>query len=409
MNDKVNVEKIILYDNKLNCCGCGACMNICPKQAILMKPDEYGFIYPKIDEDICISCGLCKKVCGYQAEITTPEINKTYVAVSNDSEILKTSASGGIFASLATEVIKKGGVAFGCSLEQEHNQLIPKHIMINNLEGLKKLQGSKYVQSYIGDTYKQAKKLLDTDLLVLFSGTPCQIDGLKHYLMKDYKNLITVDLVCHGVPNAQMFQDYIMILEKKLKGKVINYKFRDKSKGWGLNAKIVYSKSNKELNKLLSCEQSIYYNLFLKSYIYRENCYSCKYASSKRVGDLTIGDFWGIENEHPQYLKHIDISKGVSCVIANNSHGAKILNDFCKNMELLPSEFEKAASANKQLNHPSNRSKKREIILNIYKNEGYKAVEKWYRKSQGIKYYFGVLKGVLPNKLKMILKRFVRR
>lgn len=401
---------MLIYENKINCCGCGACMNICPKQAISMQPDEYGFIYPKIDENICISCGLCKKVCGYQAEITVPKMSDTYVAVAKDSEILRNSASGGVFASLASEVINHGGVVFGCAMEVVNNKLTPKHIMIDNLKDLIKLQGSKYVQSYIGDTYALTKKELEQGRLVLFSGTPCQIDGLKHYLMKDYDNLVTIDLICYGVPSAQMFQDYISELEKKLKGQVVDFKFRDKSKGWSsYEARLRLRTHDKTIDKPLTLKNNFYNSLFLNSFISRENCYSCKYANPYRVGDLTIGDFWGIENEHPQYLKNIDISKGVSCVIVNNTHGARILGDLCKDIKLLPSEFDKAARANSQLNHPNNRNERREIVLDIYRNSGYVAVEKWYKKSQGVKYYKNVVKGLLPDKLKSTLKRLLKR
>ncbi|MEG2909783.1 MAG: Coenzyme F420 hydrogenase/dehydrogenase, beta subunit C-terminal domain [Erysipelotrichaceae bacterium] len=407
MDNKTN-RIINLYNNKSDCCGCGACMNICPKQAISMQPDEYGFIYPKIDEGICISCGLCKKVCGYQTEVTAPEINDTYVAVAKDSEMLRNSASGGVFAALATEVINRGGVAFGCSMEQGNGKLIPQHIMVNDLKDLIKLQGSKYVQSYLGNTYMQAKSELDYGRLVLFSGTPCQIDGLKHYLMKDYGNLITLDLICHGLPSAQMFQDYISELEKKLKGQIIDYKFRDKSKGWtSYESRIKLIIHNKTINKSLT--NNFYNSLFLSSMISRENCYSCKYANSNRVGDLTIGDFWGIENEHPQYLKSIDIRKGVSCVIVNNHHGANMLRDLCKNIELFPSKFDNAARVNNQLNHPSIRSEKREEVLDIYKDKGYAAVSKWYKNSQGVKYYKNLVKGLLPDKLKSTLKRLLNK
>ena len=392
---------INMFTDENNCCGCGACMNICPKQAISMYPDEYGFIYPQIDENSCMNCGLCKNVCGYQSEIIVPQINDTYVAVAEDENILANSASGGIFASLANEVITRDGVVFGCSLELENKKLAPKHIMIDDYKDIIKLQGSKYVQSFIGNTYSQVKKELKTKRLVLFCGTPCQVDGLKHFLqMKEYNNLITVDLICHGVPNAKMFQDYIGVLENKLNGRVIDFKFRDKSNGWGLNAKATYLKDNKKKNKCFSCSKSSYYDLFLKSAIYRENCYSCIYANANRVGDLTIGDFWGVESEHPQYKNKIDSCKGVSCVIVNNSQGSKMLKEMCVNIKLLPSKFEKVARENTQLNHPSPKSEKREIVLDIYKHGGYAAVEKWYRKHQGMKYYVNIVKTLLPNNLK---------
>lgn len=401
---------MLIYDNKINCCGCGACMNICPKQAISIKPDEYGFIYPEIDEIKCIECGLCKKVCGYQAEIIVPVINHTYVAVAKDENILANSASGGVFASLASEVINHGGVVFGCAMEMVNNKLTPKHIMIDELKDLIKLQGSKYVQSFIGDTYNQVKNALNVKPVVLFCGTPCQIDGLKYFLqMKEYDNLITVDLICHGVPNAQMFQDYISKLEKKLKGKIIDYKFRDKSKSWGSNEKAVYLKSNTELSKLFSSGESSYYSLFLESSICRENCYSCKYANSNRVGDLTIGDFWGIEKEHPQYLKDIHTGKGVSCIIANTENGRKTVNTFCGNLKLFPSNIQKAANQNNQLNHPSRKPKERDVIMELYKEKGYFAVDEYWKKAQGIKYYISIIKSKIPQKVKTRIKIIMRR
>ena len=398
-----------LYMKDSDCCGCGACRNICPCRAIEMKPDECGFLYPFIDGEKCVECGLCKKVCGYQKEVQIPEIKETYAAVAENEILLKGSASGGVFAAVATEVLKRGGVVFGCYMEQENGKLVPKHIMIDKLKDLSKLQGSKYVQSFMGDCFIKAKEELAKERLVLFSGTPCQIDGLKGYLRgKTYDNLLTVDLICHGVPSSKMFQDYISDLCVKLGGQVIGFEFRDKTAGWGLNGKITYVKENKIISKSLPCSDSSYYSLFLESAIYRESCYSCKYANENRVGDFTIGDFWGIEREHPEYLKNMNIQKGISCMIVNTNHGRIMLKELCPGIKLLSSQYEKAARGNAQLNRPSVKSKKRSMILDLYKTGGYEAIEKWYKKSRGIKYCTDKMKRLIPQKWKMRIKKILK-
>lgn len=225
-------DKIILFDDKKNCCACGACMNVCPKDAIRMEEDEYGFLYPQIDETKCVQCGACKKVCAYQNEQVKNAPIKCYAAVNkNKSELMK-SASGGIFAAMATSVLKEGGVVFGAALDFEDGHAHPHHVAVRELSQLYRLQGSKYVQSAIENTYMEAKKELDSGKKVLFSGTPCQIAGLYGYLRKEYENLCTVDVICHGVPSARMFDDFLQNETKKRNAKSVkNYIFRDKKKG----------------------------------------------------------------------------------------------------------------------------------------------------------------------------------
>lgn len=311
------MSSIVLFDDKKDCCGCGACMNVCPKNAIRMAEDEVGFVYPEIDQNLCIGCGACKKACGYQMQPMMQKSEAVYAAASNDDNLLRKSASGGAFAVLAENVLKKGGVVYGAALPLENGKLEPKHLRIDTVERLTELQGSKYVQSAIGDTYAQAKKDLLDGKSVLFSGTPCQIAGLKQYLKKDYENLLTVDIICHGVPSKRFFQSFMEDYGKKLGGTITEFYFRDKSKGQGMITRSVYkNKNGEQQEKIIVGNLLSYFNFFLRSFTYRKNCYSCPFASEKRVGDLTLGDFWGFHEEYPSYDEKQGLSngKGVSCI-----------------------------------------------------------------------------------------------
>lgn len=392
------MREIKLFKDKKYCCACGACLNICPKQAISMQKDEYGFLYPQIDESKCIKCGLCLKTCAFQnSELKNIPI-KTYAAQSDNTD-LKESASGGIFASIAINVLREGGVVYGAAMEIENDKLTVRHIAVENDADLIKLQGSKYVQSSTEKIYQDIKKKLNDNRLVLFSGTPCQVDGLNSYLGKTYDNLITIDIICHGVPNNQMFQDYIVLLEEKYKDKIIDFKFRDKTKGWGLTAKGYTAKG---YTAIIPANVSSYYYMFLKSYIYRDSCYRCKYACKNRCGDITIGDYWGIEKAHPEVLKvneyGLDYKNGISCLIVNTEQGAKVLEKYKSGLRLLDSAFEKASNENGQLNHPSNlNTEKRLNLLSEYKKQGYIRIEKGFKNIKNI--------NLLKNMIKKILKR----
>lgn len=404
------MSNIVLYVEKKECCGCGACVNACPKNAISMVEDEHGFVYPKIDFDLCIECGKCKRTCAYQSQVNMLNVQDVHAAMAKDEELIMKSASGGVFATIGRAFLEKGGVLFGCSMEYENNKLIPRHIKVENMEGLRKIQGSKYVQSEMGMVYQEAQKELLAGRKVLFSGTPCQIAALKRYLNKEYDNLYTIDIICHGVPSVKFFQDYISILEKKIKGKILKFYFRDKKDGWGLRGSLLYrDMTGNERFKTVPVRLSSYYKLFLESHIYRENCYECKYANSSRIGDITIGDYWGIEKEHPDYLTinggNMDEKKGVSCLLVNNKQGKVLLDEYAKELYLEKSCFEKAARKNGQLNLPSKKSDLRNQILEMYAKEGYIAVEKWYNKRLGAKKYLFIIYTKLPLKVQKMLKK----
>ena len=393
---------IELFNQKKNCCNCTACMNICPKQAITIKPDENGFSFPEIDRDLCIECGLCNKVCAFQnVPITGNEPISTYVAINKNSEVLLSSASGGIFGALASLVLEKNGVVFGCAY---NNDMEPEHIYVDNLQDIKKLQGSKYVQSNINTTYTEAKKYLKNDRWVLFTGTPCQIAGLKSFLGKDYGNLITVDIICHGVPSADFFRGYIQYLEDKLRGKVTDFKFRDKSNGWGLRGKVVYKKQGKVLQKSILPIDSYYYSYFLKGDIYRENCYECKYACGSREGDFTMGDYWGVEKAHPE----IETKKGVSVLLVNSKKGTTLIDELRKYLDLTESTFEQARVQNGQLNSPTPKSLRREAILKTWREKGYQAVNDEYYKLYKKQIIISRVKTLIPQPVKELAKKYIK-
>jgi len=396
-----------LFSKKEDCCGCGACVQICPRHAISMREDEYGFIYPVIDEKLCVECGRCKAVCGYQndAEVRTPI--KSYAVADKDSERLRNSASGGAFAAIAAEVLEEGGVIFGAEMCMTEDGVKVCHTMIDSILRLPQLQGSKYVQSEIGNVYNEAVSMLKAGRKVLFSGTPCQIAGLKQFLSEKKvatNNLYTTDLICHGVPNQRMLNDYLSVLSEKVGARVERFDFRSKDHGWGLEGKYYYWKKGELKGKTISCRLSSYYRLFLASDTYRENCYSCHYARSERVSDITLGDYWGIEKEQPELLiQHggvIDVDKGVSCLLINTDKGAELYEKAKDRMTTAEADFVKVQRNNDQLNEPVHRGKNRDKVFGLYKDGGFASVDDWFYKSLGVKKYYYWMLSVLPKGLK---------
>ncbi len=394
---------IIQYKEKKDCCACAACMNICPKNAITMKSDEEGFTFPNINHDLCIRCKQCLKVCAFQnVPIIDKEPISAYAAINKNDSILKASSSGGVFGALASLVLNKKGIVFGCDYNEN---MEPVHIAIENCSDIKKLQGSKYVQSYIGTTYTKAKRYLDSERWVLYTGTPCQIAGLKAYLGKDYLNLITADIVCHGVPNATFFVDYIRYLERKLNGKIIDFKFRDKTKGWGRMGKVIYLKDGKICNEFIHPNISSYYSYFLGGHICRDSCYDCKYACGNREGDFTMCDFWGIERAHPEIITE----KGVSALLINSNKGIGFLNDLTQHLSLTKSNLEIVRYENEQLNYPTPKSNSRESILKKWRDEGYKAVEDEFYSANKWNIRLTKLKIMIPQPIKDKIKTLIGR
>lgn len=305
--------------SKKKCCGCSACASICPKSCIVMKRDEEGFCYPSVDETACVDCHQCEKVCPFlNPTVQTYTGSKIYAAVNTDSEVRLASSSGGVFTEIATHVIKQGGCVFGAAFQDDWNV---KHCMVENIESLSKLRKSKYVQSNIGNTYKLAKAQLLQGRLVLFSGTSCQIAGLKHFLHKEYDNLITVEILCHGVPSPKVWQLY---LAEFLKGKgygigdLCNLSFRDKVKGI-TEYKLSFEMNDKNSLSHFFYEDS-YMDGFLSNLILRPSCYSCMAKGGRSGSDIVLGDLW---NKYAK--KPFDDSNGTNVVLVNTDRGFGIL------------------------------------------------------------------------------------
>ena len=393
---------ITLYKNKKDCCGCGACMNVCPKNAITMKSDGCGFAYPFIDIDTCVECGACLKACGYQRGNSGNEPSDVYVAASKNDELILSSASGGVFSTIARKIVEEGGIVYGAAMMKEDDRFVVRHIGVENRNDLVLLAGSKYVQSETRYVFSEIKSHLQEGREVLFSGTPCQCAGLRAYLKKDYKNLFVIDIICHGVPNIDMFNDYIKANFSNYSD-VRHFRFRDKTKGWDMTARLDYSGGS----VLIPGRTSSYFTLFLDGHIYRENCYSCIYACPKRVGDITIGDYWGIQKQHPELLKDGRYSprKGISCILVNTENGQRLVDKARNDLYLDKSEFIKVSARNEQLVKPSKESVFREEILDLYSHHGYKAVEQFYK----AKYKKQIVIHRIFNMMPYFFKEFVRR
>lgn len=345
--------------DKKQCCGCEACVQICPKKCITMKMDEEGFYYPVVDTDICVNCGLCENVCPIKnVETSNSHSQKAYVAYAKDNVLRRKSSSGGIFSVLAEQVLNDNGVVFGAALDSD---LTVHHICIDCIEDMEKLRGSKYVQSRIEDTYIDVKNYLDEKRKVLFTGTACQIAGLKRYLRHEYKNLITVDVLCHGVPSVKVWKWYLRGLEKMYGGKANSISFREKKNGWkrydikiGFDNFMIYEKLFIE---------DIFMRLFLKNYILRPSCYKCRYKDLQRPSDITIGDCWGIGN----YMPEMDDDKGTSVIIIHSEKGYNILEVILERLEYREAEVDKVlppyADSRNSVKEPHDRGKFFELFI----------------------------------------------
>lgn len=388
------------------CCGCGACATVCPKDAISLVEDKYGFVYPKIDESVCINCGTCKKVCVFSIKKKS-DLCICYACVNQDDNQIMKSASGGVFAAIASEFLKTGGFVCGASVKIENGVITVEHEIINKLDDLSKLQGSKYVQSNTMSAFRDIKNLLKKGERVLFSGTPCQVDAVKSLYRKYIgKSLFTIDIICHGVPSQKFLNGYLCEYQKRL-GKQLTYiDFRNKKYGWGKTG--IAKFGNKEM--LITPENSSYYSFFMESEISRENCYLCPYANLNRVGDLTVGDYWGVTEFSRDLIEKNNLSeeKGISCLIVNNKNGRELLKKFSGNILLLQIDVLKATIYNTQLREPARHTSKRKWIMETFADKGYAPIEKVFQRQLFIKLCKKKIKQIIPKSIKYAAKKFLR-
>ena len=321
---------MIAIKNKKDCCGCHACATVCAKHCIAMQTDEEGFLYPVVDKDTCTDCGLCEKVCPVINQSEPRKPLKVYAAKNKNEEIRRQSSSGGIFTLLAEKIIGEGGVVFGARFDEAWNVV---HSWTDTIEGIAAFRGSKYVQSTIGCTYKEAKRFLLQGRKVLFSGTPCQIAGLKKYLCKDYDNLLAIDVVCHGVSSPLVWRRYLNDVRGTFPSQcsITDISFRDKRNGWKKYAfclRYDISKVTSNLSSTSKVEgeflqpftENIFMKGFLRNIYLRPSCYACVARSGKSGSDISIADFWGVQNFYPEF----DDDKGIGLILINSDKGEEV-------------------------------------------------------------------------------------
>ncbi|MDO5397158.1 MAG: Coenzyme F420 hydrogenase/dehydrogenase, beta subunit C-terminal domain [bacterium] len=390
---------MIKIKDKSQCCGCGSCMSSCPKQCIRMKTDSEGFAYPEVDTGQCISCGKCIKVCPIKNRDENNKVQKVYAVKNKNEKTRSTSSSGGTFFELAKYVIENGGTVFGCAMSKE---LVAQHIAVTTISELEALKSSKYVQSDVGNTYSQAKELLENGKLVLYSGTPCQIAGLKNYLGKCYDNLILIDVLCHGTPSPGMFKDYIALIEKRFDSKPISINFRSKEKSWKRLYIDVHFEDGRRYFTFCGYDQ--YLSMFLNNMSLRPSCYECKFTTEHRQGDITLGDFWGIGKKYPER----DDDKGISLVLINTDKGVDLFDGISSKLEIFESDFETAAAGQRTLSAPTIKNTNRDDFYKEYSENGIESALNKFVKipSKPVQVYYAVMRWGLDLVRKILKKGY---
>lgn len=367
---------MIHIDSPENCCGCSACKSICPKHAIYMEPDALGFLYPKVDMEKCINCGLCEKVCAFNDHYDTSlnfDIPLAFGVRHKDMKEVESSRSGAAFIALSDWVLEHGGSVYGAGYVGHFRVA---HKRATTKEERNEFKGSKYVQSDPGKTFELVKNDLKNGLIVMYSGTACQIAGLKAFVgPKLLDNLFLVDIVCHGVPSPYIWKDYIAYVEKKYGSQVVAVNFRDKSKiGWRQHKESISFANGK---RILSYD---YTYLFYQHIALRKSCATCFFCNTKRPSDVTLADFWGWEKTNPEINKD---DKGVSLVLINTPKGKKIFDDVSRNIEFFTAKLENVLQPN--LLHPTKFHYMRPQFEKDYSSKGFVFVGKRYG-SLGIVY-----------------------
>ena len=332
-------NNIVQKVSKEICTGCGACMAKCPQRCITMKAfGDAGFYFPVIDNDSCINCGICVKTCPLLHDLPMQKVDKVYAAYIKERNMLQNSNSGGIFTAFADYILRRNGFVCGAAYSEN---LYVKHIIISNLEEISLLQGSKYVQSIVCQHFNKVLHLLNNGKLVLFCGTGCQIAGLRSFLKNEYENLLTIELVCHGVPSPVLFEKYLLWLGKRAGGKVTQYKFRSKElRPTGEHSQFYYIVDGEKF--IGESYEDPYYGSFLQGRTLRPSCYQCRFKGQERIGDITIGDFWGIEKSHPDFsIKH-----GSCLVMVNTEKGIQYFSEIKEQLRFIEATYEEAINRN---------------------------------------------------------------
>lgn len=373
--------------NKHDCCGCTACASACNLHAISMDMDEEGFFYPHVNLQLCTNCSLCERVCPIirYDTIVDKNINPTIFALYHrDDSIRQASSSGGVFAALVDYAFLRNGIAYGAVYDKG---FVVKHKKAENKEEAMLFRGSKYVQSDMLNIYIEVKRYLDNGRYILFSGTPCQVEGLKCFLRKRYANLTTVDILCHGVPSPKVFSDYVSFIRRNSDFELTKIYMKDKTFGWKYpNLRLYFGSHVSQFNTVLS---NLWNKIYYGHLVTRPSCYTCRFTNYHRSGDITIGDFWGIEKVYPK----IDMDKGISLIMLNNNKGLEVWNCIKEQFEYIPSNIKECVQPN--LQHPVCEPVNRDAFWMDYQKFGF----------DGIAYkYWGVTKKeLLKNRIKTLI------
>lgn len=392
-----------------DCTSCMACYSVCPIRAIRIVTDQDGFYRPQIDTKKCIGCKRCLHVCPVHGHVKKSQPHVAIAAYAKDKLLRKQSTSGGAFTVIATHVIQNGGVVFGAAYDKDFTV---RHMWVDTVEALAKFRTSKYVQSCIGKCFQEVKEFLSTGRLVFFTGTPCQVNGLLNYLGKTYANLLTADIVCHGTPTPKFFKEYLEDIEKQTGRKIDKIRFRYKTTDYKKigerclnNMKItlddgeIYIRDSNSDPYLLGYFSDLFLN---------PACYHCLFTTRQRVGDITLGDFWGFKAPS---LKWVNTGKGISLILINTDKGEKIFDKIKSQLNWCERPIMEAIGKNIPLSHSMEKGSRYEIFWQDYRLYGYKYVEK--------KYFSPIpcpkdtlletVKKEIPVHVKWILKKILRK
>ncbi len=357
-----------ILNNKTECCGCGACEKICPSSAIEMQPDTLGFLYPQVDSTVCVNCGLCDRICNF----IHPELYKSkeepsfWAARHNELGEISKSRSGAVFAAISDYILDNEGIVYGAAYD---SSLRVVHKRAGNRDERDTFRGSKYVQSDLRKVYSQIITDLKSGNNILFSGTGCQVAGIKSFVpIKYQKNLYTVDVVCHGAPSPTLFHDYLDYCKKQFKKDVLKFEFRDKTRvGWSGHEESILLKSGKKMYS------NIFTRLFYTNVFFRDSCYECPYASIYRTSDITLADYWGWEQLDPSFNSD---NKGCSLVLVNTIKGQDLF--FRLSGVLTTKKTTKEQSLQRNLKNPTSSPTIRKEMIDYYINHSFDKLVKKY-------------------------------
>ncbi len=381
------------------CPGCSLCANSCPREAIEMRSDKEGFLFPEIDSDLCVDCGKCLLDCPQigRKELRDVNVKSVYACQAKSKEILIEATAGALFPVLASFVIGRGGVVYGAVYNDEMNVV---HVAITKGEDINRMNGSKYVQSDIKNSISEARQNLIMGKTVLFSGTPCQIDALNRICRDiDRSHLFTIDVVCYGIPSPKLFHSYLSVLENKYQSKVRDFRFRDKhTYGWSHTTVIKMECRNGDLKVIEEPDyrKIPYFKMFAYRDCFRKSCYHCMYTSLHRISDITTGNFWGIEKISVGF----DSKQGVSMALLNTDKGIQLFNEIKSQMIIEKRSLEDAVKANNALLEKCPYPKHRDDIYHNFIKHGFEFVEK--------KYYRETILFKAKHEVKTILKKVIR-